>query len=433
MSTSSRIHALVTSILLIIVINTQLLPNAYYRNLFTSPYVSETNNKHILLSAAQYHNNCENIIFNTHYSMAICQLNYAACMFGTNGYWVSDYHIYTQYYMFQDDTVSNNNNQQSINAHPSYIVEPYSASILYEVTNHTDTLQLMYSNHTDIEYIQTYDNHNISVASYLYDRSIDLSFLYHRVIVIIGDSIDRYGVLDTCGLWRDSSIDTTAVDCKHNWHRYNDSTENMRWENYGDSSVYLSKYNFTIIHMHHFGVLSKLTPTGGFEYTPSTSQVIQYYTVRALHERNLSIDDVSLVVMQSNLWDVLDKWDSRIDMTGGNVQATWINLAVNEMIHPVINTFTAAHTGIVYRTAPTTIAKHIPSPSVNNLNSAGRMLSERYSMYLWDYALQSPSYEPATYRTDDVHSLPQVSYNYMNMLLSILKSHLNNMEQFNQR
>lgn len=123
-------------------------------------------------------------------------------------------------------------------------------------------------------------------------QPMDLEPLRNKLIISIGDSVDRVSADFVCV--------ATGGDLHLNEPSYNNS-DNWKWQKYGPSWCHVPSYNLTVLVLHHFGLMHDIipAPSGNWDNIPDGPDLVNYYLPRAMAHINKSIDDTSLIILNS--------------------------------------------------------------------------------------------------------------------------------------
>ena len=257
---------------------------------------------------------------------------------------------------------------------------------------------------------------SFSLPSYLWGDDI-IHQLRDAVIVTIGDSLDRQLAEAFCaqaGL-------------------YNDFLEpSNRSENY---KIYHPHYchaperNLTWLHVHHYGVMSGWWPTQDYNTMPySTRHVLETHLPDALRLRNLTMRHVSLIQLNSGLWDLHAK-NSSYSFTPRLMQERWMPLMREQLMEPLLKLIHAPVDGVANTNTPLLVVKTCPPNKwgeerqldVAIVNDGLRAIAHEYAartaVQLLDLAVVLA--ERQAWCMDGHHYAADVELQHANLLLNI--------------
>ena len=193
--------------------------------------------------------------------------------------------------------------------------------------------------------------------------------LRNAVIVLIGDSVDRFLFRAVCGQMG---------------ARVQNFPELFGW-NYSPMACRAPLNNFTVVHIHHYGVLHAWWPSThswvvGQNFS-TTLERVQLHLPAVLSRLALRPSDVSLVQLSSGLWDLSNK-NSSFRFSSHVLHRHWLPLMRSQLLDPLLSLWGPAPTRlplILLRTTPPTRWGEPAQELIVLLNDALRLLVLEYA------------------------------------------------------
>lgn len=244
-----------------------------------------------------------------------------------------------------------------------------------------------------------------TVLSWLTHEVHVMERLTNLAIVIIGDSLDRHLFYALC---RQSGAPLVRL------------TAFSGTADYVPQYCRLPANNFTVINIHHFGVLQGWWPTtdsatGGLW---TTQDVFSERLPAVLDALRLRVDDVTLLQAHSGLWDLHAK-NSSFVFTPEILHQRWVPLMRQQLLDP-LRAF--ARSVVVLRTCPPTNWPSEQQERIASLNDAMRLLAVEYGAQLLDMAKILAGRQSWVY--DNHHYSEETELQRANLLLNIAVEHL---------
>ena len=258
---------------------------------------------------------------------------------------------------------------------------------------------------------------NFSIGTWLTSASpTALDFLNDQVLVVIGDSLDRFVFASMC---RKMEAITMHVDDRR--FTVADATGGFRndWRPRACRSL---ANNFTVIALHHYGVLNARFPTTMVSNPLNTKVVVDEVLPNMLDFLSLKVSDISMIQVYSALWDIHNKAES-FQWSMAVQHAHWMPLMREQLMDPIVELVRASDSGVaplvVVRTAP---PERGPGQSIAEVNEGLRAIAMEYStrlpIRLLDMAVVLASREGWLY--DNMHYPRYTSLQHANLLLNML-------------
>ena len=212
---------------------------------------------------------------------------------------------------------------------------------------------------------------NFSVGQWLASQEDSglVEQLRGAVIVLIGDSLDRFLFRAVCGQM------SAAI------HQFEDLQGGL----YAPMACRSSLNNFTVLHLHHYGVLHVWWPSSNSvarKYDFTTEERVRVHLPQVLSRLDLRPSDVSLVQVSSGLWDLSNK-NSTFAFSAHILHRHWLPLMRSQLMDPLLALWGSAPTQqlppIVLRTSPPTRWGEASQRLVALLNEGVRSLYSEYT------------------------------------------------------